>query len=192
MGGSAAAWSRALALLVALASAACASSPSPRRTSTLVELPPEIGQDTCRSFSWPLSIAGVSSGFGRRDGRQHQGIDLVVPEGTPVHAACAGVVAYAGEKLRGYGRLLIVRHAAGLSTVYAHNRELLVAEGTPVQRGQLIARSGKTGRVTAPHLHFELRREGRAIDPLPFLPRLNPTSGPSASVDARLQPPAGW
>lgn len=187
MGGNAALrlCARALPATLALALTACASTP-PRKTSTLVELSSEIGQDTCRSLSWPLSIAGVSSGFGRRDGRQHQGIDLVVPEGTPVHAACAGIVAYAGEKLRGYGRLLIVRHAAGLSTVYAHNRELLVGEGAPVQRGQVIALSGKTGRVTAPHLHFELRRDGRAIDPLPFLPRLQ------ARLHARLQPPPGW
>ena len=111
----------------------------------------------------------------------HFGIDLVVPEGTPVRAACDGVVAYAGDKLRGYGRLLILSHGPGLSTVYAHNQELLVKEATPVIRGQIIALSGATGRVTAPHLHFEVRRAGQAIDPLLLL-------GPSPSLQAW----AGW
>lgn len=127
-------------------------------------------------MSWPIATS-ISSGFGPRDGRQHLGIDLVVPQGTPVRAACDGVVAYAGTKLRGYGRLLIVKHGGGLSTVYAHNRELLVREGAAVARGQIIALSGATGHVTAPHLHFEVRVDGAAIDPVPLLPRLQAWAG---------------
>lgn len=152
-------------------SAGCRSAPSSPSLhgSRIVELP-RGGGIRCQALSWPLAAA-VSSGFGWRDGRMHDGIDLVVPQGTAVTAACDGRVAYAGEKLRGYGRLIIVDHGDGLTTVYAHNRELLVSEGMPVARGQLIARSGATGRVTAPHLHFEVRRGGRPLDPLPFLPR---------------------
>lgn len=119
-------------------------------------------------LEWPV-IAPLSSPFGWRDGRPHDGIDLAVPDGTPVRAADDGAVAFAGDRLRGYGRLVILEHAGGLVTVYAHNEALLVAEGERVARGQVIARSGHTGRVTAPHLHFEVRAGGRAVDPLPWL-----------------------
>lgn len=174
----------ALALLLG---GGCAHSVAPGAArSSITELPAgdaRLGQGACRTLSWPV-VVPVSSGFGRRDGRMHLGVDLVVPTGTPVRAACDGVVAYAGEKLRGYGRLLIIKHGGGLTTVYAHNHELLVAEGAPVGRGQVIARSGATGRVTAPHLHFEVRVDGKATDPLPYLP--NPLGPP------RLQAMANW
>ena len=120
------------------------------------------------ALAWPVE-APVTSGFGRRDGYPHEGIDLGVPDGTAVRAAAAGQVVVAGERLSGYGRLLVVDHGDGLSTVYAHNSELVVAEGDSVNRGQIIAMSGHTGRVTAPHLHFEVRRDGEAVDPLPYL-----------------------
>ena len=120
-------------------------------------------------MDWPAE-GPLSSGFGRRDGKPHEGIDLAVPEGTPVHAVCDGVVVYSGAKLRGYGRLVIVQHAGNLSTVYAHNSRLLVREGEPVTRGRVIALSGQTGRATAPHLHFEVRRDARPEDPLKYLP----------------------
>ena len=119
-------------------------------------------------LGWPVDAA-ISSPFGWRDGRPHQGIDLVVPDGTPVRAAGDGVVAYAGDRIRGYGRLVIVEHAGGLVTVYAHNEALLVVEGQLVSRAQVIARSGHTGHVTAPHVHFEVRVGGRPVDPLPYL-----------------------
>jgi murein DD-endopeptidase MepM/ murein hydrolase activator NlpD len=112
----------------------------------------------------------LSSPFGRREGQPHDGIDLAVPEGTPVRAACDGRVAYAGDRLRGYGRLVIVAHAGGLATVYAHNSRLEVQEGEPVARGQEIARSGQTGRASAPHVHFEVRRDNHPEDPLKYLP----------------------
>jgi murein DD-endopeptidase MepM/ murein hydrolase activator NlpD len=126
----------------------------------------------CRELSWPVD-APLSSPFGVRDGRPHQGIDLAVPEGTPVRAACDGVVAYAGAKLRGFGKLVILSHGE-LATVYAHNSALLVREGESVTRGQVVARSGATGHVTAPHLHFEVRRDGTATDPLEYLPHGQP------------------
>ncbi len=123
---------------------------------------------SCGVLSWPVA-AQLSSGFGVRDGHPHEGIDLPVPKGTPVHAACDGTVAYAGDRLRGYGRLVLVAHAGGLVTVYAHNDRLLVTEGQHVTRGQELALSGQTGHATAPHVHFEVRRDNHPVDPLEFL-----------------------
>lgn len=119
---------------------------------------------------WPVDGA-LSSPFGTREGRnhEHEGIDVAVAEDTPVRAACDGVVAYAGNGLRGYGNVVIVRHAGQLATVYAHNRALEVHEGDLVRRGQVIARSGQTGHATAPHLHFEVRLGSIARNPLGYL-----------------------
>jgi len=145
-------------------SGALPSTPRPPLPAAIAAPPPALAG----ALSWPVE-APVTSGFGRRDGYPHEGIDLGVPDGTAVRAAAAGQVVVAGERLSGYGRLLVVDHGAGLSTVYAHNSELVVAEGDSVSRGQVIALSGHTGRVTAPHLHFEVRRDGEAVDPLPYL-----------------------
>jgi murein DD-endopeptidase MepM/ murein hydrolase activator NlpD len=138
------------------------------RTAGTREPSAGLAAGPCARLSWPVD-APLSSPFGPRDGRAHDGIDLAAVEGTPVRAACDGVVAYAGDKLRGYGKLVILAHA-GLVTVYAHNRALVVKEGDAVARGQEIARSGATGHVTAPHLHFEVRRDNRPDDPLKYLP----------------------
>lgn len=131
------------------------------------------------ALSWPARAA-VTSLFGPRDGRPHDGIDLAVPDGTPVRSAASGRVVYAGDRVSGYGRMLIVDHGGGLSTVYAHNEALLVGEGATVGSGQTIARSGHSGRATAPHLHFEVRLDGEAIDPLPLLRRPAPAAPPAA------------
>jgi murein DD-endopeptidase MepM/ murein hydrolase activator NlpD len=155
---------RSLALL--LLAAGCAAPRVQSDVSTIRELPAEA--DACAPLDWPLD-APISSPFGPRDGRPHLGLDLAAPEGTAVHAACAGVVRYAGEGLRGYGRMIVIEHTGGLSTAYAHNRALEVEVGAVVARGQRIARSGATGRVTAPHLHFEVRRDGVAVDPASLL-----------------------
>lgn len=154
--------------LVALASG-CAAGVAEQPTSTIRELTiTSPGDDACAVMSWPVE-GPLSSPFGRRDGRPHDGIDLAVPEDTPVRAACSGMVTYAGNGIRGYGNLVIVSHAGHLATVYAHNRELLVREGEPVARGQVIARSGQTGRATAPHVHFEVRKDSIPRDPLGYL-----------------------
>jgi murein DD-endopeptidase MepM/ murein hydrolase activator NlpD len=148
----------------------------------------ELSPGGCGRLSWPVHGA-LSSPFGRRDGSAHDGIDVAVAEGTPVRAACDGSVAYAGDKLRGYGRLLIVAHSGGLATVYAHNSLLLVREGDLVARGQEIARSGQTGRASAPHLHFEVRRDNHPEDPLKYLPsRVEARRGPSYLSDPRTHP----
>ena len=119
-------------------------------------------------LAWPVR-GPISSPFGVREGRLHQGVDLRVPDGTPVRAADDGEVIYAGRGLRGYGHLVVLRHLGDLSTVYAHNSSILVAERQQVLRGQPIALSGHSGRATAPHLHFEVRRGPHAVDPQPLL-----------------------
>jgi murein DD-endopeptidase MepM/ murein hydrolase activator NlpD len=144
--------------------------PAAAATSTIRELTvtPSDATADCASMLWPVE-GPLSSPFGPRDGRAHDGIDLAVAEDTPVRAACDGVVAYAGSGMRGYGNLVILRHAGALATVYAHNHELLVRQGDLVTRGQVVARSGQTGHVTAPHLHFEVRKDSIARDPLGYL-----------------------
>ena len=106
-------------------------------------------------------------------GTQNDGINIKAAEGTPVLSADAGTVAYAGNELRGYGNLILIKHADGWMTAYAHNSKLLVTRGQKVQRGQVIARVGATGAVSEPQLHFEVRRGSRALDPMDYL-------GPSA------------
>ena len=97
---------------------------------------------------------------------------MAAPIGTPVLAAAGGSVIYAGDQVRGYGNMVVLRHADDLVTVYAHNSLLLVQAGDRVAAGQEIARVGDTGRSTAPHLHFEVRRRDTPQDPLQFLPTL--------------------
>ena len=116
---------------------------------------------------WP--VRGVLiSGFGERDREHHDGLDLACPEGTPVFAADEGEVLFAGEQ-RGYGNLVLIGHGRGLVTVYAHNSENLVEQGEHVLRGEPIARVGRSGNATGPHLHFEVRIGTRPRDPLGFL-----------------------
>jgi murein DD-endopeptidase MepM/ murein hydrolase activator NlpD len=113
----------------------------------------------------------VISGFGpMTNGQQNDGINLAVPEGTAVRAAEDGVVAYAGNELKGYGNLVLVRHNNGFVSAYAHASELMVKKGDTVRRGQVIARSGATGTVQAPQLHFEIRKGSVPVDPMQFLP----------------------
>lgn len=119
---------------------------------------------------WPINAGTVTSGYGRRNGRDHDGIDIAAPLGASVRAAADGEVVYCGA-LPGYGNMIIVRHARGYLTVYAHNEQHHAAEGTRVQRGQLIASVGRSGRATGPNLHFEVRKGNVAYDPLLFLPR---------------------
>ncbi len=115
----------------------------------------------------------ILAGFGQRsDGTHNDGINLSVPQGTAVHAAEDGTVAYAGSELKGYGNLILVRHDNGWVTAYAHNDQLMVKRGDKVQRGQVIAKAGRTGSVDQPQLHFELRQGSKPVDPVPFLERL--------------------
>jgi murein DD-endopeptidase MepM/ murein hydrolase activator NlpD len=135
------------------------------------------------TLSWPLGEPVLTSAFGARDGRRHEGIDLGAPKGTPVLAACAGHVLYAGG-MRGYGKMIVLQHEGDLLTVYAHSSALLVKAGQKISAGQAIARVGQTGRATGPHLHFEVRRRQIPQDPLEYLPR-RPGLSPAALKSAR-------
>ena len=120
-------------------------------------------------FRWPVR-GKVISGFGpRKDGSHNDGIDIAVPMGTPIKATDDGVVAYAGNELKGYGNLVLIRHDNGWVSAYAHASDLLVRRGDAVKRGQVIAKAGKSGAVDQPMLHFELRDGAKPVDPLPKL-----------------------
>jgi murein DD-endopeptidase MepM/ murein hydrolase activator NlpD len=120
-------------------------------------------------WALPVRISyDVTSEFGTRWGVLHAGVDLAVPTGTPIYAAHAGTVTVAGWD-GGYGEGVEIDDGAGLSTVYGHNSQLVVSAGQQVALGQLIAYAGSTGDATGPHCHFELRRDGVAFDPLPYL-----------------------
>ncbi len=125
------------------------------------------GAPSAAGFVWPVS-GPVTSGFGERWGRMHEGIDIAVPEGTPVVAAAAGTVIEAGWG-GGYGNLVVIDHGNGLATAYAHNSSIAVAAGSQVSQGQVVAASGNTGSSTGPHVHFEVRVNGSAVDPLGYL-----------------------
>jgi murein DD-endopeptidase MepM/ murein hydrolase activator NlpD len=121
-------------------------------------------------FRWPVRGHIIGQfGPGGKAGTPNEGIDLAVPQGTEVHAAENGVVAYAGDELKGYGKLVLIRHADNWVTAYAHNDELLVKRGDAIRRGQVIAKSGKSGGVDQPLLHFELRKGSQPVDPMPHM-----------------------
>ncbi len=121
------------------------------------------------SFIWPLLNGRVTSPFGPRRHGFHDGIDIAAPAGTPVRAARDGSVIYA-DTLRGYGNVVIVEHGGGYATIYAHNQENLVRVGDRVRQGDVIARVGQTGRTSDPNLHFEVRKDNVARNPIAFLP----------------------
>ncbi|KYK45040.1 peptidoglycan-binding LysM [Bradyrhizobium liaoningense] len=121
------------------------------------------------TFRWPVRGKVVTSYGAKTNGKANDGINLAVPEGTPVKAAEDGVVAYSGNELKGYGNLVLVRHSNGYVTAYAHASELLVKRGDTIKRGQVIAKSGQSGEVASPQLHFEIRKGSSPVDPLQFL-----------------------
>jgi murein DD-endopeptidase MepM/ murein hydrolase activator NlpD len=121
------------------------------------------------TFRWPVRGKVITSYGAKTNGKANDGINLAVPEGTPVKAAEDGVVAYSGNELKGYGNLILVRHSNGYVTAYAHASELLVKRGDAIKRGQIIAKSGQSGEVASPQLHFEIRKGSSPVDPLQFL-----------------------
>ncbi|MBI5787893.1 MAG: M23 family metallopeptidase [Candidatus Schekmanbacteria bacterium] len=120
-------------------------------------------------FAWPL-IGKVSSPFGARWENKHDGIDILSPEGTEIKASAPGKVIYSDNKMRYYGNVVIIKHDGDFFTVYAHNSVNLVKEGDAVERDQVIAKVGMTGRTTAPHVHFEIRQGDQPVNPLAYLP----------------------
>jgi lipoprotein NlpD len=129
-----------------------------------------------RQFAWPVTAGVVCSPFGMRNGAMHQGVDISAPAGTPIYAADDGTVIFVGQ-LHGYGNVVIVQHSDGYVTVYAHNRRNLVDEGASVARGMQIAEIGSSGRATGSILHFEVRYNNQAENPLAYLPEPNSTTG---------------
>jgi murein DD-endopeptidase MepM/ murein hydrolase activator NlpD len=150
--------------------------PTPQKAAavTTVEEEPQDTRSLGGSpqFRWPVR-GKVISGYGPKTNGQHNdGINLSVPEGTEIKAAENGVVAYAGNELKGYGNLVLLRHTDGWMTAYAHNSQLLVKRGDQVRRGQPIARAGQTGGVTSPQVHFEIRKGSTPVDPTQYLSAL--------------------
>ena len=120
-------------------------------------------------FLWPVKGAVISEYGGKPDGSQNDGVNIAAAKGTPVIAADTGVVAYVGNELRSYGNLLLIRHASGLVTAYAHLDTTLVQRGAKVKRGQTIGTVGASGKVGSPQIHFEVRRGSQAVDPGDYL-----------------------
>lgn len=122
-----------------------------------------------RAFRWPVE-GKVASGYGGRGGRHHHGIDILAPEGTPVRAADAGLVVYAGNGLRGFGNAAVLDHGGGVTTLYGHLKEIHVQSGDVVGVGSVIGSVGRTGNATTSHLHFEIRMGDGSVDPADYLP----------------------
>jgi murein DD-endopeptidase MepM/ murein hydrolase activator NlpD len=139
--------------------------PSARQVSV-----PDVSESLQEGLVWPIN-GTINSYFGPRGTSFHDGIDIGASEGTPIRAIDRGEVIYS-DQLKGYGNIVIIRHAQGLVSVYAHNETNLVRQGQVVAKGETVARVGSTGRVTGPHLHFEIRRNNTAQDPLKYMPQL--------------------
>ncbi|NQV46879.1 MAG: M23 family metallopeptidase [Rhodospirillaceae bacterium] len=124
-----------------------------------------------KGFLWPVRGKVLSSYGAKSKGLQNDGVNIAAPRGAPVMATENGVVAYAGNELRGFGNLLLIKHSGGWVSAYAHNEALLVKRGEKIRKGQAIAKVGSSGSVSSPQLHFELRRGKRAVNPLKHLPK---------------------
>jgi murein DD-endopeptidase MepM/ murein hydrolase activator NlpD len=137
--------------------------------------PPALGSAVPEEYSgalrWPLDAGIVSSEFGARWGKTHKGLDIAADVGEPVYAIADGEVIYAGDGLRGYGNVVILRHDRKTSSLYAHNSELKVKQGDWVTQGTQIALLGSTGHSTGPHVHFEIRDNDTAVNPRDVLPK---------------------
>lgn len=119
-------------------------------------------------FIWPVE-GKITDVFREAENKKHQGIDISSPIGTPIRASNAGRVIYSNNSIKGYGNLIILRHSEEYVSVYAHNQVNLVEEGTWAEKGQVIGKVGQTGKATGPHLHFEIRKNNKALNPLLFL-----------------------
>jgi murein DD-endopeptidase MepM/ murein hydrolase activator NlpD len=144
---------------------------APNAEEPAVESPVKAAEATgaLPTFRWPVRGKVITAYGAKANGKANDGINLAVPEGTPVKAADDGVVAYSGNELKGYGNLVLIRHANGYVTAYAHASELMVKRGDTIKRGQVIAKSGQSGEVQSPQLHFEIRKGSSPVDPLQFL-----------------------
>jgi murein DD-endopeptidase MepM/ murein hydrolase activator NlpD len=129
----------------------------------------EASREAQLSFNWPVRGAKLTSRFGRRRGRPHEGVDLAARKGTRISAAESGRVIHSG-RLGDYGKVVILKHAGHYRSVYAHANKLYVRKGQFVEKGQRIAEVGSTGNASGPHLHFEIRKSESPRDPMLYLP----------------------
>jgi len=148
---------------------AVTSQPLPVTGKKMPAAVPEPPRATGKGFIWPVKGKVISRFGGKAKGLHNDGINISAPRGAAVKVVENGVIAYAGNELRGFGNLLLVKHDGGWVTAYAHNEELLVKRGRKVRKGEVIAKVGSTGNVRSPQLHFELRRGNRAVDPAKHL-----------------------
>ena len=135
--------------------------------SSIGEPPPRAG----RNFAWPVKGKVISSYGPQPGGLRNDGLNIAASRGEKVLAADNGVVAYAGDDLKGFGNLVLIKHAGGFVTTYAHNDKLMVKRGDKVKRGQVIATVGDSGAVTTPQVHFQVRQGAHAVDPRPLMDR---------------------
>lgn len=158
----------------------------PEEDGEVAALPDAPGAGNGR-FIWPVQGKVVSRFGSKKGGQRNDGINIAADPGTAVVAADSGVVAYAGNELRGFGNLVLIRHADGYVTAYAHNSKLLVKRGDKVKRGQKIARVGSSGNVDSPQLHFEIRKGTDPVDPMQHLnaqrAAISPVADPAGPPD---------
>ncbi len=140
------------------------------KTAALKVDPAPAAEPAGPSFRWPARGRVISAYGSKSSGASNDGVNIAVPEGTDIKASDDGVVAYAGSELKGFGNLVLIRHSNGWVTAYAHNSALEVKRGETVRRGQIIAKSGSSGNVTSPQLHFEVRKGAQTVDPMKHLP----------------------
>jgi murein DD-endopeptidase MepM/ murein hydrolase activator NlpD len=148
--------------------------PAPRKVQPKAEKPPPRSG---ARFAWPVRGAILSSFGAKKGGLYNDGINIAAKRGEKVRAAENGVVAYAGNELRGFGNLLLIRHQGGWMTAYAHAEKLLVKRGQTVKRRQVIGYAGSSGSVAKPQVHFEIRKGSRAVDPLKYLSAISKGAG---------------
>ena len=152
------------------AAASGAAAPNSHKNSVPAPLS-TVPEQYAGSLRWPVDAGIISSEYGERWGKMHKGLDIAADIGEPVYAIADGEVIYAGDGLRGYGNVVIVRHDRTMSSLYAHNSELKVKQGDRVTQGTLVALLGSTGHSTGPHVHFEIREGDAAVNPHTVLPQ---------------------
>lgn len=140
--------------------------PAAPQNATYTDIPPDAGS---LAFAWPLQGRIIADFGSTSSGGRNDGINIAVATGTPIHAAAAGQISYAGNELRGYGNLVLIKHDGGYVTAYAHADRLVVNRGDFVAKGQVIGYAGQTGDVTSPQLHFEIRRGVQPVNPRALL-----------------------
>jgi len=161
--------------------------PRPNPSSTAIEqhaLPPpgKVAATGTRDFIWPVQGQVIANFGAAAGGTRNDGINIAIPEGTPILAAASGTVTYAGDELKDYGNLLLIRHANGYVTAYAHADTLIVKKGQSVTKGEVIAFSGSTGDVSTPQLHFEIRQGTQPVNPSSLLVARNPDTAKSGQI----------